>query len=92
MNLTNHRHRHYHIFQYLLLFLLLTISFFAFMKSLGIPQKQFQVGIVTAMMYVTWGVAHHLYDRDLNWKIVLEYLAVSLLGLAVLWTILSLTY
>ncbi len=91
MNISRHQHNHYHILQYLVLLLLLVVSFFAFEKSQGVPEKQLQIGSVTVSAYILWGMFHHIYNHDLRMKIVIEYTAVSLLGLGILWSILSLT-
>lgn len=46
--------------------------------------KQFQVGVAisVAAAHLTWGVVHHMVHRDITPGIVLEYLAISALGLA----------
>jgi hypothetical protein len=46
--------------------------------------KQFQIGVAisVAAAHLVWGIFHHLAHRDLAPEIVLEYLAVSALGLA----------
>lgn len=51
--------------------------------------KQFQVGIAVsvAVAHMSWGIVHHYMHGDLSPEIVLEYLAVSALGLAVILTV-----
>jgi hypothetical protein len=46
--------------------------------------KQFQIGVAISVAagHISWGVVHHLMHKDLSPEIVLEYLAVSVLGLA----------
>ncbi len=46
--------------------------------------RQFQVGVAisVAAAHLTWGVVHHIAHRDFSPEVVLEYLAVSILGLA----------
>lgn len=46
--------------------------------------KQFQVGVAVsvAAAHLTWGIVHHLVHRDFTPEVVLEYLAISILGLA----------
>jgi len=45
--------------------------------------KQFQIGVAlsVAAAHMAWGVVHHLMHKDFSPEIVLEYLAVSILGL-----------
>lgn len=42
----------------------------------------FQVGIVVALSlsYVSWGVIHHTIHRDICLSIILEYVAIAILG------------
>lgn len=63
-------------------------GFFSFVRSTGEPRVQMQIGLVTAAAYASWGLYHHWQMRDLNWKIVLEYSALALLGAAILWSLL----
>lgn len=46
--------------------------------------KQFQIGVAlsVAAAHLTWGIVHHMMHKDFSPEIVLEYLAVSILGLA----------
>ncbi len=30
--------------------------------------------------YFIWGIIHHIYSKDLHFKIVLEYLSIAILG------------
>jgi hypothetical protein len=89
--INHYRNNHYynHLFQYFLLFLLMVIAFFSYIKVTGNIEKQLQIGIVTGLTYIAWGIYHHLLDRDLNWKIVVEYITIALVGIAMLWLLLS---
>ncbi|OGM28313.1 hypothetical protein A2801_02550 [Candidatus Woesebacteria bacterium RIFCSPHIGHO2_01_FULL_41_10] len=46
--------------------------------------KQFQaaVAISVAVAHITWGLIHHFIHRDLTISVFLEYVAISILGLA----------
>lgn len=48
--------------------------------------KQFQIGVAISLAagHMSWGVVHHLMHKDFKPEIVLEYLAVSILGLSAL--------
>ncbi len=41
-----------------------------------------------AIIYFTWGIAHHLRSGNFHTRIVLEYLLVALLGVAIVATLL----
>lgn len=45
--------------------------------------------IITASIYVLWGIIHHRLRGDLHLKIVLEYLGIALLGLAVIFSVIN---
>lgn len=51
--------------------------------------KNFQVGIAiaTAVSYVSWGIVHHYLHKDLHFEVFVEYLAMSILGLTILFTL-----
>lgn len=42
----------------------------------------FQIGIIVALCfsYISWGIIHHAIHGDISLSIVVEYLAVALLG------------
>lgn len=44
--------------------------------------RAFQVGVVIALAvsYVSWGIVHHMVHKDITTSVVLEYVAVSVLG------------
>ena len=44
--------------------------------------------IVFAIVYIIWGVIHHLRRKNFHTKIVLEYFLVALLGVAIVSTLL----
>ena len=48
--------------------------------------REFQVGIALSLTvaHVTWGIVHHIVHKNLSVLIVLEYIAISLLGLTVM--------
>lgn len=47
--------------------------------------KLFQIGISLAVSiaYVTWGIMHHMIHKDISLAVVLEYVAVGVLGLVI---------
>jgi hypothetical protein len=48
---------------------------------------QFAVAAATAVAYVFWGIIHHIHHKDLHIETVLEYIAVAVLGLVILFTL-----
>ena len=82
-------HLHHHNLQYLILIILLAVSFFAFAQSSNSKEKQLQIAVVTAVTYFCWGIFHHIYDRDLRFKIVVEYAVIGLFSLGSIWVLLS---
>lgn len=47
-------------------------------------QKQMQIAIVVliAVFYVVWGIVHHIAEHSFSIKIVLEYIAIAVLGVS----------
>ena len=43
--------------------------------------------IAFGALYFLWGVIHHLYEKNLSLKIVLEYVLVTALGIVVMSTL-----
>lgn len=39
--------------------------------------------IIFGILYIIWGVAHHLREHNFHYRIVLEYLLVAILGVAI---------
>lgn len=93
-SLTHHHHKahHTHSYEYLILFLLITTGFLGLFKLTGQPLLQLRIGLVTSLAYIGWGVFHHLCNRDLNWKVVVEYTAIGGFGISILWALLFLLY
>jgi hypothetical protein len=48
---------------------------------------QVAVAVATAVSYVAWGIIHHRIHRDLHLEVIIEYIAVSLLGLVILFSL-----
>jgi hypothetical protein len=51
--------------------------------------RNFQQVIMIAVSasYVSWGMVHHLAHKDLTFTIILEYFAVALLGLIIVFSL-----
>lgn len=48
---------------------------------------QLSVAVATSASYVAWGVVHHILHKDFYFEVFLEYLAVAILGLTVIFTL-----
>jgi len=72
-----------HFFHYLILLIILLLGGVVFVNQ---PDKiiKFQVSSITAIAYILWGILHHLAEKNLNWKIVVEYSLIGLLSIVLL--------
>jgi hypothetical protein len=80
----NIRHYSKHLPHYLPLLGIFTAGILAFI--LFSYDKNFQIGVVisVAVAHVAWGLMHHYIHKDLSLDVLVEYIAIALLGLAVL--------
>lgn len=74
---------------YVVLVLGLLAGLGAFIWFSGQSIKQLAVVFMLAVFYFVWGVIHHYLKKDLYFKVVLEYLLISLLGLVVFFSLLK---
>lgn len=75
-----------HWSHYVALFAILVFGLFSFWFFRRTPQAQVFSAFLTASFYVAWGVIHHYLEGDLHLRIILEYLAVAMLGFLILWS------
>lgn len=78
----------HHLFHYLILFTIIFAGLAAFFSFRNYPMIQLLIGIVTSLSYVLWGIVHHIVDHDLSIKIIVEYLAVGIFAIILLWNVL----
>jgi len=78
-----------HFFHYLILFFILLFGLFSFFYLKKNPQAQILSLFLTSSFYVIWGVVHHLLEDDFHLRILLEYLAVALLGFLIVFTLIE---
>lgn len=79
MNKKNKHTGHYVSLILILILGLIGLQVAAFDKKL-----QAEIIILTALMYVLWGIIHHKLNHSLSSKIVIEYILIAALGLAAL--------
>lgn len=69
---------------YLILFSGLILGLVAFFGFFGLPQLRQEAVFGLCLFYFLWGVFHHLLERDLHFKIVLEYFLVASIACLIL--------
>ncbi len=70
-----------HYISLIFIFIAGIIGFYTFSYD-----RNFQIGVVFALAsaYVSWGIIHHIIHKDICLSIVLEYIAISVLGIIIL--------
>lgn len=72
-----------HFWHYFFLVIIIGSGGLAFLSSSD-RIVQLRIGALLALAYIFWGIFHHLLEKNLNLKIVVEYSLIGLLGLIVL--------
>ena len=72
-----------HAGHYISLILILALGFLLTSMSSSNRQLQIEIVALTTLVYVSWGILHHLLNHDLNMKIVIEYVLIGSFGLAI---------
>jgi len=80
-----------HLGHYLILFFILAMGALIFRYFQRFPQAQIVSAFLTASFFVLWGIIHHYLEGDLHLRIILEYLAVALLGFLILFSLVNRT-
>lgn len=78
-----------HFGHYIILLFILVFGILAFLYFQRYPQAQVMSVFLTASFYVLWGIVHHYLEGDLHIRVVMEYVAVALLGFLILWTVIN---
>lgn len=76
-----------HISHSLTLVGILFAAFFGLVMFSYDKYFQLSISVAAAVSYVVWGVVHHILEKDFQIEIFLEYLAVAILGLTVIFTL-----
>lgn len=74
-----------HFSHYLILLFILLFGILSFWYLRLNQQAQIVSVFLTAVFYVLWGVIHHYIEGDLHIRIIMEYLAMAILGFVILW-------
>lgn len=73
-----------HVLYYISLATLLCIGFGLPVFFAGQKNIQLMILILTAFLYTVWGVSHHVIHHSFSIKIMLEYIAIAILGVSIL--------
>lgn len=73
-----------HFVHYFTLVGLLSVAFFGLIRFEYNPIFQSAIAVSLCVSFVVWGIVHHHLHGDLNTKIVLEYVSMSVLVLTIL--------
>lgn len=76
-----------HLLHYLPLIGILVLAAFGFVAFSYDKNFQAALAVATAVGYVTWGIVHHYLHRDLHLSVVLEYIAISFLGVVIIFSL-----
>jgi len=76
-----------HLPHYLSLFGILFAGFAGLILFSYDKNFQLSVAVAAAAAYVAWGVTHHVLHKDFHFEVFLEYLAVAILGLTIIFSL-----
>ena len=76
-----------HYLHFLILLGILAGGAWAFFYVRTDRYLQLLVGVATAAAYVLWGIIHHVIQRDLHIKIVVEYILIGAIAAVLLFTL-----
>lgn len=81
-----------HVYYYSFLFLVLFLSALVVFLSPGDQKLHMTVMIFAALFYVFWAIFHHLMHHDLHAKVVIEYVLIAMIGISVVYFVLTASY
>lgn len=76
-----------HLPHYMLLFGLLLAGFAGLILFSYDKNFQIAIAIATGVAYIAWGIIHHYIHKDFHLEVLIEYAAVVVLGLVVLFSL-----
>ena len=76
-----------HLPHYLSLFGILFAGFAGLVLFSYDKNFQLSISVAAAFAYVAWGVVHHILHKDFHFEVLLEYMAVAVLGLTIIFTL-----
>jgi hypothetical protein len=76
-----------HLSHSLLLFGILMSGFVGLILFSYDRNIQLLIAFLTSVGYVIWGVIHHKHNLDFHFEVLLEYIAVAVLGMVIIFTL-----
>lgn len=74
--------------EYSFLALICALYTLAVFRYQTVPQFIFLATVIFALIYMCWGILHHVKAKNFNFRIMLEYFLVAVLGVAIVSTLL----
>lgn len=74
-----------HYLYYLFLLIMEALIGALIISSQGDRYMQLVYGLFAAIIYVVWGIIHHLINHTLHKKVVIEYLLMGAVGVSILY-------
>jgi hypothetical protein len=81
------RHITRHLQHYLPLVGILVAGFLGFWIFSYDRAFQMAIAMGLSAAYVSWGIVHHYIHKDLHTSVIVEYIAIALLGLVVIYSL-----
>ncbi len=75
------------LMHYIVLLIILGAGIASFYYVQGNATLQLAIGIVVSISYVFWGIIHHILERSIHRRIVIEYLLIGAIAIVLLATI-----
>lgn len=78
-----------HWFYYGFLCVVLGFGLMVILLSPGNKELQISTVILMAVFYIVWAIIHHIVDHDMSAKVMLEYILIGMVGIAIVYFVLS---
>lgn len=78
-----------HLLYYFSLLLIFSLGLILTLLSAPNIKLQSIIILLTIIIYVAWGILHHYLSHELTLKIVVEYALIGLLGISILFFVMS---
>ncbi len=73
----------HHAEYYLSLSVILIFGIFITIRFAPDTTLQMATVVLLSLLYVCWGILHHVLNHNINTKIVVEYILISSLGMSI---------
>lgn len=79
----------HHLIYYVTLIIVLLLGIGLAMYVHGQKQVQLAMIVLTSIFYVIWGVIHQAVHHSFSIKIMLEYIAIAIFGISIVFFVLN---